>query len=274
MDWEVIKVEYETTPITLVDLAKKHDIKLGTVKSRKSREGWVKGVVKKKNKIQKTKVIVEPVFENDDLTDKQKMFCLYYLKYFNITKAYMKAYGVNAYTGRVEGHRLMKKPSIKGEIDRMKEETFHELRLDVMDVLQKYIDIAFADITDFTTFGKKEIQAMGAFGPLEDENGNPIMVEVNYVDLNESTEVDGTIITEIKKGKDGVSVKLADKMKALDKLWEYFDVLPESTRRKLQEEKLKADTEFTKERTKLLKGAAKDTGLLESLIDAFNGDKK
>lgn len=273
MDWEVIKVEYETTPITLVDLAKKHNIKLGTVKSRKSREGWVKGVVKKKNKIQKTKVIVEPVFENDDLTDKQKMFCLYYLKYFNITKAYMKAFGVNAYTARVEGHRLMKKPIIKGEIDRMKEETFHELRLDVNDLVQKYIDIALADITDFVEFGQKETPEINPITgeELQDEEGNPKMYTYNYVNLKPDTEVDGTIITEVKKGKDGVSLKLADKMKALDKLFEY---IPESTLKKLQEEKLKADTEFTKERTKLLKGSAKDTGLLESLIDAFNGDKK
>ena len=78
----------------------------------------------------------------------------------------------------------------------------------------------------------------------------------------------------MKQGKDGVSIKLADKMKALDKLWEYFDMLPETYRQKLQSEKIKKETEFIEERTKLLKGAKKDTGLLESLIDAFKGDKE
>ena len=38
--WEEIKLEYETTDITLKDLAEKHDVKLGTLKSRKSRESW------------------------------------------------------------------------------------------------------------------------------------------------------------------------------------------------------------------------------------------
>lgn len=62
----------------------------------------------------------------------------------------------------------------------------NDLKLGAKDVLQKYIDIAFADVTDFAKFGKKEVQAMGAFGPLEDEDGNPIMVEAIYVDFIDS----------------------------------------------------------------------------------------
>jgi len=39
-NWDEIKREWETTKITLADLAERHDIKLGTLKSRKSREKW------------------------------------------------------------------------------------------------------------------------------------------------------------------------------------------------------------------------------------------
>ncbi|RAS75231.1 phage terminase small subunit [Priestia endophytica] len=39
-NWEDIRKEWETTKITLAALAEKHDIKIGTLKSRKSREGW------------------------------------------------------------------------------------------------------------------------------------------------------------------------------------------------------------------------------------------
>ena len=39
-NWNEIKIEWETTKITLADLAEKHGIKLGTLKSRKSREKW------------------------------------------------------------------------------------------------------------------------------------------------------------------------------------------------------------------------------------------
>lgn len=37
-NWDEIQKEWETTKITLADLAEKHDKKLGTLKSRKSRE--------------------------------------------------------------------------------------------------------------------------------------------------------------------------------------------------------------------------------------------
>jgi uncharacterized protein YjcR len=42
MNWEDIRKEYESSDITLKALAEKHDVKLGTLKSRKSREGWEK----------------------------------------------------------------------------------------------------------------------------------------------------------------------------------------------------------------------------------------
>ncbi|MCT4551955.1 terminase small subunit, partial [Bacillus thuringiensis] len=90
--------------------------------------------------------------------------------------------------------------------------------VEAMEVLKEYIKIAFADITNYVTFGQKEGPVMGMFGPMKDEAGNEITRIIYYVDLHEADMVDGSIITEVKRGKDGVSVKLADKMKALDKL--------------------------------------------------------
>lgn len=46
-NWDEIKHEWETTKITLADLAEKHDIKLGTLKSRKSREKWSRDATEK-----------------------------------------------------------------------------------------------------------------------------------------------------------------------------------------------------------------------------------
>ncbi|MHB0944589.1 phage terminase small subunit [Paenibacillus sp. ALE1] len=42
MDWSAIREEYETTDISLTDLADKHNIKYPTIKSRKQRQGWAK----------------------------------------------------------------------------------------------------------------------------------------------------------------------------------------------------------------------------------------
>ncbi|ALC81739.1 MULTISPECIES: phage terminase small subunit [Bacillus] len=40
MNWQQIREEYENSSITLKALAEKYGVKLGTLKSRKSREGW------------------------------------------------------------------------------------------------------------------------------------------------------------------------------------------------------------------------------------------
>lgn len=254
------------------DIAEKYNVSLNTVKSWKQRYGWNRKKDAHKEKSMHTKKGVEiESLQSDDLTDKQRLFCMYYLKYFNATKAYQKAYECTYQTANVNGSRLLVKASVNQEIDRMKAEQAKGLKLDAQFILQKYIDIAFADITDFATFGKKEVQAMGAFGPVEDDDGNPVMVEVNYVDFKESSEIDGSIITEVKKGKDGVSVKLADKMKAFDKLWEYFEVMPKNIQDQLKSEKLKAETELVKARAEAIKGTKKDTTLLEALIAARKG---
>ncbi|WGT40131.1 hypothetical protein QH639_04940 [Lysinibacillus sp. 1 U-2021] len=46
-NWDEIKHEWETTKITLADLAEKHEIKLGTLKSRKSRDKWSRDATEK-----------------------------------------------------------------------------------------------------------------------------------------------------------------------------------------------------------------------------------
>ena len=249
MDWKKIRKEYETSSITLKALADKYGIKLGTLKSRKSREKWqkvatlknatrTKKVASKNNNKKKSKTksidVSEALADSEELTDKQRLFCIYYLKYFNATKAYQKAYGCDYISAKSNGYRLLTKDYINIEVDRLKKEQAEELKLDVRDVLQKYIDIAFADITDFTDFGKKEVSS-------KDEEGNIKTTFVNYVDIKDSSAIDGTIVTEVKQSKEGITVKLADKMKALEKLEKYFDLLPDQHKRQLEIEKSNLD---------------------------------
>ncbi len=274
--WEEIQREWESSKITLAKLAEKHDVKLGTLKSRKSRDGWSRDAAEKDatktqkvatpvKRMQPKKEEFEPAVESVDMTDKQRLFCIYYIKYFNATKAYQKAYKCSYEVAMRSGSRLMRNVEITQEIDRLKAEQMTDLKLDVRDVLQKYIDIAFADITDFATFGKREVPVIGMYGPVLDENEKQLMQEVNYVDFRESQEVDGTIITEVKQGKDGISVKLADKMRALEQLSKYFDLLSDNDKKRLQEEKLKMDIEKTKAEVEKLTGN-NDDGPIEIMI--------
>ncbi|WP_285871232.1 terminase small subunit [Metabacillus litoralis] len=255
-NWNEIRKEFESTKITLAALAEKHGVKLGTLKSRKSREGWSRDPTKKdatkiekvatpKKKVATPKVEVpekeinlDNFLEGTELTDKQRLFCLYYVKSFNATQSAINA-GYAPVSAHVEGHRLLKNPKVYAEIKQIKEDMANEVYLEAKDVLDKYIKIAFSDITDFLTFGQKEVQVIGMMGPVFDDDDNPVMQEVNYVDFKESALVDGTIISEVKQGKDGVSIKLEDRKWALDRLSKYFDLFPDEFKRRIEEEKLK-----------------------------------
>ncbi|PER25425.1 terminase small subunit [Bacillus cereus] len=193
----------------------------------------------------KTKEKLKEILEDEELTEKERLFCLYYVKYFNGTQAALKA-GYSKDGAHVQASRLLRRERVSSYIKELKGELIENVFVEAMDVLKEYIKIAFADITNYVTFGQKEVPVMGMFGPMKDEAGNEITRIVNYVDLHEADMVDGSIITEVKLGKDGVSVKLADKMKALDKLAQYFDLVPDNFKRQIEEERHKMQMEVQK----------------------------
>ncbi|WP_374964601.1 terminase small subunit [Lysinibacillus sp. RS5] len=278
-NWDEIKHEWETTKITLADLAEKHDVKLGTLKSRKSREKWSRDATgKDATKTKKVATIKEDApkdevvyFTDDDesgLNDKQRLFVAYYVKSWNATKAYQKAYGCAYTTAMTNGNQLLRKTEIREEIVKVRDGLTEDALLDKRTLIQKWIDIAFADITDYVKFGRQEEVEYGEDGqPKLDMNGNVKTYAFNYVHLNESSEIDGTLITEVKQGKDGVSFKLADKMKALEFLSKHMDLLNECELKQFQAEKLKAETDFAQMRAAKLRGQKKDTSLLDALVD-------
>ena len=266
VNWEELKTEWETTDISLADLAAKHDVKLGTLKSRKSREKWTKDATGNQKdatitkvdatdiKTKSSKVKVRPELEkvveafsevnekNAELTDSQRFFCLYYVKYMNATKAYQKAYECSYETANTSGPRLMVNVRVRDEIARLKRERAAGIMLDGNDVLQKYMDIAFADIGDHVEYGTEEVELMDEEGlPLVDQNGDIRTYARSYVRFKDGRTLDNTVVSEIKQGKDGVSVKLHDKMKALDFLAKYTDLLDDRTKVQLLNEKTKVD---------------------------------
>lgn len=59
---------------------------------------------------------------------------------------------------------------------------------------------------------------------LLDYNFKPITYKQNFVGFKESDVVDGGIITVVELGRDGVVVKLADKMKVPDFLTKHYEM--------------------------------------------------
>ena len=247
----------------LVEIASQLNVSEGTVRSWKSRYKWDCNVANKKRNVAKRKreensknkkaiaEAVDQVIDNPDLTDKQRLFCLHYVRCFNATKAYQKAYGCGYDVDNSEGYKLLVKPCIKEEIQRLKQNRLNREMLDESDIFQKYMDIAFSDITDYVTFGQEEVPVMAMYGPVEikdEETGKkiPLTKRINVVKFKESSEVDGTLITEVKQGRDGTSIKLADRMKALDWLAEHMDMATEEQRAKIEVMKSKIENDGDK----------------------------
>ncbi len=158
--------------------------------SRKITEGSIEEI--ERSTVQEDIVIVE----HNNLNGQQQLFCLHYIRSFNATKSYQKAFNVSYNVAKSSAHRLLKKDYIQSAIKDLKEIRFSQALIDTDDILQKYVDIAFADVTDYMEFDSMEVR------------------------LKNSDTIDGTLITEVKQNKDGVSLKLADRMKALQWLSE------------------------------------------------------
>lgn len=212
------------------DIAEKYGTTINTVKSWKKRYAWSRGEgAHKTEKVctQKSKgapKTVEPIddgtketLQNDDLTPEQQMFCIYYSRTFNAAQSYQKAYGCSYETAMVEGSKSLRKPKIRAEIERLKEIKRQQIVAGADDIVELQMRIAFADIGNYVSFGQKEVTDI--------ETDETYMISV--VDLKESKNTDTQLIQEVKRGKDGVSVKLADKQKAIDWLSKYFLVHPD-----------------------------------------------
>ncbi len=241
----------------LVDIATKLDIPPGTVRRWKSAYQWESGQQserseRKSERSQKGKANVRKENEHtkvavneenqirmpaDGLTEKQQMFCLYFVKYRNKVKAYQKAFGCSYENACGHASALSKKVEIQNEINRLLEEYRMTVKLDTKDLFQWYLDIARADITDYAEFGSKDIAVINK------DTGEQEEIAVSYVNLKDSREVDGTLVAEVSKGRDGVKLKLADRMKALQWLSDHIGIATEKQRAEIELLKSKTKAE-------------------------------
>jgi phage terminase small subunit len=207
------------------------DILIGTLPKKKRNTTIKKDTVKKEAK---REAAIE--IEGYELTDKQRFFAEIYVRNFNATQAAIKA-GYSANSAFVEGSRLLRNPKVRVYIEYLKELKKASIMLSEEDIVEKYMRIAFSDITDFIEFGQERIPIMTGNGAIiykdsttgRDEIATQL---VNTVKLKGSWEVDGGIVTEIKTSKQGTSVKLEDRLKALNWLANYFGMNPEHRYRK------------------------------------------
>ena len=233
----------------LKDIAEELGVSEDLVSKWKRQDKWLDNPTNKNPTnptIKRAKKTAERIEKNQELTDKQKLFCIYFSKTFNATSAYQKAYGCSYAVALTNGPRMLGNARIADEIQRLKKERYAQALLSPEDIFQKYMDIAFADIGDYMSWGQEEEPVIAQFGPVQIPNPETgeketLMQTVNVVRLKESRDVDTSLIGEVKQGRDGVTVKFPDRMKALEWLADHMDLATAEQRAKT--EKIIAETE-------------------------------
>ncbi|WP_273722768.1 terminase small subunit [Leuconostoc mesenteroides] len=210
--------------MSLVDIAKKYDVSVSTVRSWKSRH-WGNGVAKKTQRVAKNVAVQKPTetaideLSDSELTDKQKAFVLEYLRISNATQAYINVYDVTYEIANKTGPRLLVNVGIQNEIERLRKAKLQELSVGVFDLMEDMVVEARADIGDYIDFGKYDILHVDAEGDVKlDTEDNPEVFRKSWVQFKDKEKVDTRPIKSIKMGKDGPVVELYDRNKARDKL--------------------------------------------------------
>lgn len=261
INWDDIRREFETTDITLAELAEKHGIKYPTVKSRKQRQGWSKDASDGKKDassdvgdasathstgspnvdVQEKTMDIEDATENVDLTTKQRLFIYEYTIDFNGTQAAIRA-GYSKDTAAEQASRLLKNVKVSAAVEKLISQRIVTLDVRANDIIEQYKKIAFANLKDFITW-RSDRFVVGE----DEQTGEKINDIVTRIELRPSDEVDGTVIAEVSEtpGKYGPShsIKLNDRMKALDALSKHINLFEDRGKRRMDEMKLQIELE-------------------------------
>ena len=177
------------------------------------------------------------------LNDRQRAWCEAYVNNFNAKQAAMKA-GYKKEQASTMGWKLRQKPEIQLYLAWLKLRVSYKAWVRPEDILDEYVRLSFADITDF------------------------VQVKNGKMHIVDSDKIDGQLVKSIKQGKDGVTVELYDKMQALSKLERFFEEMPKDWKQVLEEKKvaiMEAKLEMERQKSGIGVDDDEDDGFLEAL---------
>jgi len=254
----------------LKDIASELNETESTIRKWKSEDAWGNETLLKKKQTERNnkkrsdkivrceksldKKLVESVEKNDEITEQQKEFCLYFTRNRNATQAYLKAYGCKYNAAMANGSKLLGNAKVKEELQRLREIKNATLDFYGEDIVELHMRIAFSDITEYVEFASKRVVTMRNGFPVyvkDPESGEEKLLThlENEVRVKDSDSVDGALIAEISEGRDGMKIKMADKQRSLRFLENYFDLNPMDAHKKAFEN---AKLDIEKRRLELL----------------------
>lgn len=148
----------------LKEIAEKLNVSEGTIRGWKAKDKWsdfnknetersVKNMERSNENNKKKLQLEESDFEyvdDDGLTDKQRLFCHYYMQSFNAYQAAIKA-GYSEKSAYQIGYQLLQKTSVKAYLKNLKEQQKSELFISQEWVLNRHAQIANSNINDYIT---------------------------------------------------------------------------------------------------------------------------
>lgn len=165
------------------------------------------------------------------LTDKQEKFVQELLKGKSQREAYKASYNAEKMKDNVidiKASELFKNGKVKVRYDELKDKLVKkaedECIVTATDVLRELTKIGFANITDYLEV--KEMEIVTGY----DKNDKPIINNMKIVDVYETARIHKEklgAIAEIKQTKDGIAIKMHDKVKALEDIAKHLGMFVE-----------------------------------------------
>lgn len=154
------------------------------------------------------------------LTPKQMRFCDEYLAdtNMNATQAAIRA-GYAQKRASEQAYQLLQKTTVQEYIQKRMADRVERTEITQDRVLKELAIIAFSNAADYAKVVERDAVIMKEDGEeitLLDEDGNPVKVQtVEYTLTDNLTDDQKKAIAQIRKGRDGIEVRLYDKLQAL-----------------------------------------------------------
>ena len=161
-----------------------------------------------------------------DLTPQQRMFAQEYLADLNGTQAAIRA-GYSKRTASAQAARLLTNVNIQAIIQQGMLYRAKRTEITADRVLAELSKIAFSNIKDFVEFKEAGIEESTI-----QEGDKPIkqrIISASGIRIKPSAEIDGTVLSEVSETKDGLKIKLHDKMKALEMIGRHLVLFTDKT---------------------------------------------
>jgi len=158
---------------------------------------------------------------------KYERFCQEYIIDLNGAQAAVRA-GYSEATARVKANQLLTIVDIHNRVLELKQARGERTQITADRIIQEIAYIAFARVDDFVNVVEVESEEPNEDG--EPKKTKYKLVEVNTTDGMQEDKV--RAISSIKQGKDGIELKLHDKVKALELLGKHRGVFEADNKQK------------------------------------------